>query len=591
MNSQSTKEKSSLVAFLASGRGIVKGEKKSSRGFILAPMLYALVLVGVGASVLFSSYTQILRSGAQLTNSVTVKNDLNATASTLSALTATDTIDGILCPPGGSGASAGCTTSTGYTSGLAAFSAATASQLPSGCTTSGCAGFTTGSPKEMGLMQSSLGVKQLDAWGHNYIYCRWESTLAVPNNPAFTIISAGQNGILETGCANITPNGDDQLTYVTVSNAIAKASTWQQTATGAVYGSTASGQIKADANGTLESMNLKLGALTGYMYANGSNLVTASTDIPAMALSGTLQAAQMPALTGDVTTNTGSLTASVAKIQGQSVGTPTGTGNIVFSVSPTFAGTLAGVNALFSGTVTGNLAGRLAGTSIGGATGTGNVVFSASPTFTGTVNGATAIFSGNVTASNFIGNVSGSAGSISAGNITGTLGIANGGTGLSVLGVNGACLQSNGSSLVYASCGGALGTPPTCTGSNQTLHWSGSSWSCDTIVPTCGGGYVLTYSGSAYVCVNIISSASSATNATYATSAGSASTATSATTASSLSGALTTANMPTGMVYLSTNNATQTSCPSGFTMRTTSASSSCGIDCSVTITIPYCYKN
>jgi trimeric autotransporter adhesin len=48
------------------------------------------------------------------------------------------------------------------------------------------------------------------------------------------------------------------------------------------------------------------------------------------------------------------------------------------------------------------------GTTVSGTTGTGNVVFSSSPTLTGTLNGAAAIFSGSISASNFSGSSTGS---------------------------------------------------------------------------------------------------------------------------------------------------------------------------------------
>lgn len=62
----------------------------------------------------------------------------------------------------------------------------------------------------------------------------------------------------------------------------------------------------------------------------GVNLSTQAT--------GTLQAGQFPALTGDVTTTAGSLTTSVAAIQSKTVSGTTGTGNVVFSASPILSG-------------------------------------------------------------------------------------------------------------------------------------------------------------------------------------------------------------------------------------------------------------
>src|SRR4051794_39868201 len=57
--------------------------------------------------------------------------------------------------------------------------------------------------------------------------------------------------------------------------------------------------------------------------------------------SGTLNAGRLPAFTGDVTTSAGSSATTVAKIANVAVGTPTGTGNVVFSASPTLSGTVS----------------------------------------------------------------------------------------------------------------------------------------------------------------------------------------------------------------------------------------------------------
>ena len=63
--------------------------------------------------------------------------------------------------------------------------------------------------------------------------------------------------------------------------------------------------------------------------ANAEGITLGST----LAFSGAIL--ETDALTGDVTTSANSFVTTVAKIQGVSVGTPTGTGNVVFSNSPT----------------------------------------------------------------------------------------------------------------------------------------------------------------------------------------------------------------------------------------------------------------
>ena len=63
-------------------------------------------------------------------------------------------------------------------------------------------------------------------------------------------------------------------------------------------------------------------------------------------------ALQTAAMTGDVTASANSFATTVAKIAGVAVGTPTGTGNVVFSASPTFSGTAAFAGASFSSAIT-----------------------------------------------------------------------------------------------------------------------------------------------------------------------------------------------------------------------------------------------
>jgi hypothetical protein len=55
-------------------------------------------------------------------------------------------------------------------------------------------------------------------------------------------------------------------------------------------------------------------SLTGYVKGAGASALTASSTIPASDLSGTLQASQFPALTGDVTTSPGSLATTIVNL-------------------------------------------------------------------------------------------------------------------------------------------------------------------------------------------------------------------------------------------------------------------------------------
>ena len=69
---------------------------------------------------------------------------------------------------------------------------------------------------------------------------------------------------------------------------------------------------------------------------------------------GTLSSGAITSLTGDVTASgPGAAAATVAKIQGTTVSGTTGTGNVVFSASPTVTGTLSAATITASGTVAG----------------------------------------------------------------------------------------------------------------------------------------------------------------------------------------------------------------------------------------------
>src|SRR5262249_25069361 len=86
-----------------------KTRRSSVRGFAIAPILYMLGLVGIGAGVLFSGYSQILRSNVQVTNDLATKNDLQAAATTMSATSVMGNDGFTVCPPTGGGETANCT--------------------------------------------------------------------------------------------------------------------------------------------------------------------------------------------------------------------------------------------------------------------------------------------------------------------------------------------------------------------------------------------------------------------------------------------------------------------------------------------------
>jgi hypothetical protein len=78
----------------------------------------------------------------------------------------------------------------------------------------------------------------------------------------------------------------------------------------------------------------------------------AHAELRAVAGSSSGSGSGITALTGDVTASgPGSAAATVAKVQGTTVSGTTGTGNVMFSASPTTTGTLTGAAATFSGKV------------------------------------------------------------------------------------------------------------------------------------------------------------------------------------------------------------------------------------------------
>ncbi len=100
---------------------------------------------------------------------------------------------------------------------------------------------------------------------------------------------------------------------------------------------------------TLATVNANVGsygsvASVPIITVNAKGLTTGISTVSysAAALTGTLQAAQEPAHTGDVTNSAGSLVLSLSFIQGATVSGTTGTGNVVFSNAPTMTNPVVG---------------------------------------------------------------------------------------------------------------------------------------------------------------------------------------------------------------------------------------------------------
>lgn len=80
--------------------------------------------------------------------------------------------------------------------------------------------------------------------------------------------------------------------------------------------------------------------------------------------SGTLPAGRLPALTGDVTTSIGTVATTLAAIQGTTVSGVTGTGNVVFSSSPSITGTLTTSAITASGVITDSQSGAASASAV-----------------------------------------------------------------------------------------------------------------------------------------------------------------------------------------------------------------------------------
>jgi hypothetical protein len=229
---------------------------RSRAGFAIGPILYLLALIGIGAGILFSSTSQILRSNIQITESIETQNDLSQAATVLASSSILGSTDNTyLCPPTAGNASANCALSAEK---LETFAAVIASggtaQLPSNYAGAG----TTGSPPgfEVGVFAPGSGMKQLDPYGHYYVVCRWERQTSDSTDNSIQIISAGSDGTLNTPCGNTTTNpaNDDQVVAWTAPYAVQHSAVWQTTTGGggnATYFGNAGHQLNVDAMGDL----------------------------------------------------------------------------------------------------------------------------------------------------------------------------------------------------------------------------------------------------------------------------------------------------------------------------------------------------
>jgi hypothetical protein len=296
---------------------------RHSAGFMLAPLLYMLALAGIGAAVMFSGYSQILRSNAEMTAINIVRSQLQSAGQTLSASSTLDTSasPNVVVPP------------LVYPAATVA-AGADAARLP---TNYGNAG-NTGTPHDVGVIDVSSGVRQLDPWGKYYIYCRWENPPTTGSAPALTVISAGPDGTLDTKCGDTTAQGDDRIITSTVAETINRANVWQVSSSSQVKFGLDSSAVRVNQDGSLLASSMTIteplaGNATPFIVKdkNGVTVFTVSNAGVASA--------------GSYSANTGTFT-SLTVSSGATIGSLGVTGNASVGGNASVAGTLGVTGAL-----------------------------------------------------------------------------------------------------------------------------------------------------------------------------------------------------------------------------------------------------
>ena len=206
---------------------------------MLAPLLYMLALGGIGAAVMFSGYSQVLRSNAEMTAINTVRQQLNSAGQTLSASAALDSATSTIVQP----------------PNVQLFSAVTdTARLPGNY----AAVNATGTPHSYGVVDVNTGVRQLDPWGKYYVYCRWENPVSNAAAPSIMVISGGPDGLLSTKCGDTAAQGDDRLNKLTVAEAINRANVWQVNSSSQVKFGIQADAVKVNDDGSMEAKSLTL---------------------------------------------------------------------------------------------------------------------------------------------------------------------------------------------------------------------------------------------------------------------------------------------------------------------------------------------
>jgi Chaperone of endosialidase len=399
----------------------------NNTGFALAPILYLLALVGVGAGVLFSGYHQILRTNVEITRDNATKNELSAASRVLSASAKLSEDSTRLCLPNSGTESSDCDGVADLLTGMTLFaSVVDTDKLPSGYASASSAG----TPYEVGVFAAGSGMKLLDPWGHYYIYCRWESTISSGSSMAMQLMSAGSDGTLDTDCGDTTPAVDDYIERVTVAEAIDRANVWQQvTESGqsvVKYGGP-SNPVKVKADGTVEAVALSVsgnGSIGGNLTVTGS-LTAGSTSISSISTTGNASIGGTLGVTG-ATTLSSTLGVTGATTLSSTLGV-TGATTLSSTLGVTGATTLSSTLDVTGATTLAALSGTTA--SFSGAVSLGSTLDVAGATTLSTLAATTATLqvltvSGSGGGSLLVQNLA-TVGSLASGNasITGTLGV------------------------------------------------------------------------------------------------------------------------------------------------------------------------
>ncbi|HEY7579173.1 MAG TPA: hypothetical protein VH855_16400 [Acetobacteraceae bacterium] len=347
---------------------------------MLAPLLYMLALAGIGAAVVFSGYSQILRSNAVMTAVNAARSELQAASQTLSASSVLDTPTSTIVEPPA-------------VFPFASVAVGDTARLPTNYANAG----NTGIPTDVGVIDVSSGVRQLDPWGKFYVYCRWENPVASPASPAMTMISAGPDGTLSTGCGDTLAQGDDRIITSSVAETINRANVWQVSSSSQVKYGIDSDAVRVNQDGSMSAASLTLsGGLTAASATISGALSAGTTTFSGATISGNATVGGTLGVTGAATF--GALTAGATSLDSLTLGaalpvTQGGTGATDAGGARANLGSTTVGDALF--TATDAAAGRTAL----GATATGGALFTAADAAAGrTALGATAFGSSLFTA-------------------------------------------------------------------------------------------------------------------------------------------------------------------------------------------------